>query len=101
AGRRKEVFNEVAKQFHEHLLIFVDDEATQSLWYWVKREGKSEFPRSQMYVKGQPGDLLLGKLSAIHFDISELDEMGRAPVVEVANRLKKALDVEKVTKDFF
>lgn len=101
APHRKEVWSEVAKHFHEHLLIFVDREGTQSLWYWVKREGKSEFPRSQMYVKGQPGDLLLGKLDAIHFDIGELDEKGRAPVVEVANRLRKALDVEKVTKGFF
>lgn len=104
AEHRKEVFREIAKQFHEHLLIFIDGvggKVTQSLWYWVKREGKSQFPRSHLYVQGQPGDLLLGKLDAIHFDIAELDETGSAPVVEVAHRLRKALDVEKVTKRFF
>lgn len=104
ADRRKDVFREIAKQFHEHLLIFVDGvgaKATQSLWYWVKRDGKGLFPRSHLYVKGQPGDLLLGKLDAIHFDIAELDETGSAPVVEVANRLRRALDVEQVTKRFY
>ncbi|MGE0825388.1 MAG: DNA methyltransferase [Candidatus Binatia bacterium] len=34
-------------------------------------------------------------------DLSEFDETGTVPVVEVASRLKNALDVEKVTKKFY
>ncbi len=102
--RRKNVFDVIAKQFHEHLLIFLDgvgDRATQTLWYWVKRDGKSLLPREHLYVLDQPGDSLLGKLQAMHFDLNELDEVGSAPVGVVAERLKKALDVETVTNEFY
>ena len=34
-------------------------------------------------------------------DISELDAQGSIPIAEVANRLKAALDVERVTKKFY
>ena len=101
AERRKQVDGEIEKQFHEHLLVFVDADRAQSLWYWVKREGKVRLPRSHLYVANSPGDLLLGKLDAMHFDIAELDDVGSAPVVEVAHRLRKALDVEKVTRRFY
>lgn len=101
ADRRLQVFRDVVKLHHEHLLIFVDKQETQSLWYWVKRDGKQTSPRSHLYMTGQPGDLLIGELDAMHFDIAELDEVGNAPVVEVARRLRAALDVEKVTKRFY
>lgn len=98
---RVAIHKEISKLYHENLLIFLDQGRTQSLWYWVKREGKRVTPREHLYVKGQPGDLFLGKLSAIFVDISELDEKGDINVVEVAQRLQKALDVERVTKKFF
>ena len=58
-------------------------------------------PRDHLYVKGQPGDLFLSKLGQIVFDISELDEEGNASIVEVATRIRNALDVERVTKRFY
>lgn len=92
---------EVSRLHHENLLIFLDGERTQSLWYWVKREGSKTYPRDHLYVKGQPGDLFLSKLSAMVIDMSEFDESGNLPVAVVARRLKEALDVEKVTKRFY
>lgn len=85
----------------ENLLIFTDAARTQSLWYWVKREAGRAYARDHLYVKGQPGDLFLSKLAALVVDISELDAQGNIPLTEVASRLKKALDVERVTKKFF
>src|SRR5437868_967135 len=38
ARLRAAVHKELAKQFHENLLIFVDAARSQSLWYWVKRQ---------------------------------------------------------------
>ena len=35
------------------------------------------------------------------FDISDFDEAGNVPLVEVADRLKEALDIERVTKKFY
>src|ERR1700752_3306253 len=84
AKTRAAVHKEVAKQYHENLLIFVDRQRTQSLWYWVKREEGRSYPREHSYFKGQPGDLFLSKLSSMVIDISELDEAGQMPIVEVA-----------------
>ena len=85
----------------ENLLIFTDAARTQSLWYWVKREDGKAHPRPHLYVKGQPGDLFLSKLASLLVDISELDAKGNIPLTTVARRLKDALDVEGVTKDFY
>lgn len=101
AKARAAIHKEIVRLHHENLLIFLDRERTQSLWYWVKREGVKTYPRDHLYVKGQPGDLFLSKLSAVVVDISEFDETGNLPVTIVARRLKEALDVEKVTKKFY
>lgn len=98
---RAALHKEIAKHHHENLLIFVDRERASSLWYWVKREGTKLHPREHLYVKGQPGDLFLSKLGAMVVDITELDASGALPVTEVASRLKKALDIERVTKKFY
>ena len=98
---RRRLQTEIAKLHHENLLIFTDRERSQSLWYWVKRENGKGLPRDHPYLRGQPPDLLLSKISAMMFDVSEFDPDGNVSVVEVATRLKKALDVEPVTKKFY
>lgn len=98
---RAAISKEISKLHHENLLIFVDGARTQSLWYWVKREGAKLYPRDHLYIKGQPGDLFLSKLAAMVVDISELDAEGNIAITEVAGRLKAALDVERVTKRFY
>ena len=98
---RAAIHKQVAEEHVENLLIFLDAARSQSLWYWVKREGNKAHGRDHLYIKGQPGDLFLSKLAAMVVDISELDAQGNIPVTEVANRLKAALDVERVTKKFF
>lgn len=98
---RAAVHKLIAKQHHENLMIFLDQHRTTSLWYWTKRESGKTHPREHLYVQGQPGDLFLSKLSAMVVDISELDESGKISIVEVASRLRNALDVEQVTKKFY
>ena len=98
---RAAIQKQVAEHCYENLLIFTDTARTQSLWYWVKREGAKAWPRDHLYVKGQPGDLFLSKLASMVVDISELDAGGSIAVTEVAGRLKAALDVERVTKKFY
>src|SRR5258706_8873403 len=74
------IHKEVSKLHHENLLIFVDGQRTQSLWYWVKREDGKLRPRQPLYVKGQPGDLFLSKFSSMFFDMSEFVKAGNIPV---------------------
>lgn len=101
AKTRAAVHKEVSALHHENLLIFLDQARTQSLWYWVKRRDGKNLPRDHFYIKGQPGDLFLSKLGGIVFDMSEFDETGNVSVLEVATRLRNALDVETVTKKFY
>ncbi len=98
---RAALHKEISTLHHENLLIFLDQQRTQSLWYWVKREQNRAIPREHLYVRGQPGDLFLSKLNGMVVDMSEFDEHGDISVLEVAGRLKKALDVERVTKKFY
>ena len=98
---RQKIEQEITKLHQENVLIFVDGSRTNSLWYWTKFEDKKKYPREHLYIKGQPVDLMLGKITAMNFDISEFDDEGNVPIVAVANKLQQALDVEKVTKKFY
>lgn len=99
-GRAK-IYKAIAENFAENLLIFVNRDLTRSLWYWAKREGSKFYPRTDSYIKGQPVDLLLSKIGGLKIELDELDEEGNLPTFEVADRLQKSLDVEKVTKKFY
>ncbi|MCX7593206.1 MAG: ATP-binding protein [Fischerella sp.] len=101
---RAAIHQEVTKLKAENLLIFIDNQRTRSLWYWVKRECRDAklrvFTRDHLYVKGQPGDLFLSKLASLVIDITELEDDSLS-VVKIAYRLQKAFDVERVTKQFY
>jgi hypothetical protein len=101
AKMRVMVHREITKQCHENVLIFLDQDRSQSLWYWVKRHNGKTLPREHTYIQGQPGDLFVSKLSQMVFDISEFDETGKVSLVEVARRVRAALDIERVTKRFY
>lgn len=102
------IAKEIQKLHYENVIIFLDKDRTQSIWSWLKNqksdtEGKKSkiVPREHFYIKGQPGDLFIAKISSLVFDISEFDEEGNIPIAEVASRIKSALDIERVTKKFF
>ncbi|MBI4024625.1 MAG: ATP-binding protein [Verrucomicrobia bacterium] len=101
AAARAAIHKEIAKRHHENVLIFVDAKRSQSLWYWAKRQDRKTIPRSHIFVHGQSGDLLLSKLSTMAVDFADFDDSGQVPLLEVTDRLKQALDIERVTKDFF
>jgi hypothetical protein len=105
---REEIQKQLSNTTYENLVIFLDrpfesieGEPTQSLWMWVKRDGKKRLPREHLYVKGQPGDLFISKISGIIVDINEFDTQGNFPLTQLTDRIRSALDVERVTKKFF
>ncbi|HIK10348.1 MAG TPA: ATP-binding protein, partial [Oscillatoriaceae cyanobacterium M33_DOE_052] len=91
---------EISQICLENLIIFTDNQRHQSIWYWGKRDGMKTQPREHIYIKHQPGDLLLGKISALKFTLADF-EAGKDTVFDIAQRLHKGFDVEKVTKKFF
>lgn len=86
---RLAIWREIAKVYHENLLIFVDGQRSQSLWYWVKRGEKGKVhPRDHYFYKDQPGDLFLSKLASLVIDVADLDESARPNVLDIAQRLR-------------
>ncbi|MCA0360654.1 MAG: ATP-binding protein [Armatimonadetes bacterium] len=98
---RQVVSKEIAKLRFEHVLIFVDQKRTQSLWFWVKRDGNKRLPREHHFFKGQPGDLFISKIAAMAVDLSDLDDSGQLALLEAAKKVQRALDIERVIKKFF
>ena len=96
---RQEIYRQTVEVSAENLLIFVDEDRSQSYWYWVKRDGKKSIARHLSYYKGQSGDLILGKLGALVFELEDF-ELGDPTVVDAAKRLQAALDIEKVRRSF-
>ena len=101
AKTRRALHKQVGERYLENLLIFVDEARTRSLWEYAKREGGKTVYRPHPFVRGQPGDLFIGKLSGIIFDVKDFDADGNVSVIEVAARLRNALDVEQTTKKFY
>jgi Eco57I restriction-modification methylase len=102
AARRRKIDRDVSRLSFEHIVIFLDATRTKAVWRWIKRrEGETPKAREHTYTKGQPGDSLLQKLGGIAFELHELDAEGRAPIVEVAARVTRAFDVERVTRRFY
>lgn len=96
----KAIYQEIEQLYRENLLIFVDRDRSRSLWYWVKRDGTKRYIRDHLYIKGQPGDLFLSKLSSLVVELSDW-ELGEPSVIEIADKLKTGFDVERVTKKFY
>jgi hypothetical protein len=101
ADLRSAVYKEISESFAENLLIFINSDRTRSLWFWAKREGAKFYPRTDTFIKEQPPDLLLSKLGGLAIAPEDLGPEGELPVIEVADRLQKSLDVDKVTKKFY
>ncbi len=98
---RSAIHREIAQIQYECLLIFIDAARTQSLWHWAKRQDGKTLSREHLFTRGQPGDLFISKISAMVFELSEFDSDGRVALMEVSDRIKAALDVQRVTKRFF
>jgi len=101
SAQRKEISKYIRELNYENVCIFVDKDRSQSIWHWEKKQDKKMMPRDHFYMRGQPGDLFIGKLSSLVFDLSDFDKEGNVPIAEVAGRMKAALDVEVVTKKFY
>lgn len=95
----RKIEREVIKHAYEHIIIYIDSAKTAQVWQWVKREqGKPSATRLHRYYKGQSGEGLAQRLEALIIAIDEEDQL-RAP--EVAGRVARAFDVERVTRRFY
>lgn len=96
---RSNISKEIQKINFHHVLIFLDDKRTQCVWRWVKTKDKKNISREHYFSKGQAGDSFISKIAGLFVDISEIEK--DITISDVANKLKKALDVEQVVKRFY
>ncbi len=98
-GVLRKIEHEVIRYAYEHFIIYVDAAREHQVWQWVKREqGKRLVSRMHRYHKGQSGELLAQKLERLAIG---LEEEERLQMTEVAGRVARAFDVERVTKKFY
>jgi tRNA1(Val) A37 N6-methylase TrmN6/adenylate kinase family enzyme len=89
---------------YEHILVFVNRPQTTTLWSWLRREdGKAPRPNEHRFHVDQPGDSLLQRLEGLAFDWDELDEDGRATIIQVTDKVREQFsrNAEQVTKKFY
>ena len=99
--QRQTISKEIQKQHFEHVLIFVDKDRKESIWRWLKNQDKKTLSREHFFFRHQPGDGFITKIASLVVDVSEFDKEGNIAIAEVANRIKSALDIERVVKKFF
>lgn len=96
---RKKIERQVARTTLEHLIIFTDSAKREQIWCWARREaGKPVAVLEHFWRVGSANRAFLQKLEAITFTFAEEGGLG---LIDVTNRLRSALDVERVTKRFF
>ena len=99
---RLAIHKQLLPQAQEHIIVFVNEPGTATIWMWVEREGgKRKGVHEHRYHTEQTGDSLLQKLEGLAFNWDDLDEEGRASIVQVTDRVKASLATTHVTKRFY
>jgi hypothetical protein len=82
-----------------HILIFSTQSKSEQVWMWVRQEsGKPIAPRFERYRTGTSGESLIQKLDSL---VIAFEEEEKTTLTTVTQKVKKAFDIEKVTKKFF
>lgn len=95
----KQIDRQVEEYAREHVIIFMDQAKECQAWLWAKHEHKkSTAYRIRKLRKGQSGELLAQSLLALAIALEQEPDLTQP---EVASKLKKGFDVEKITKKFY
>jgi hypothetical protein len=96
---RLKIDHQVTRAVREHFVIYVDRQAGEQVWHWVRREpGKPPASRDHRFNVAGTGDSLIQRLNEIAVS---LEEEERITLLEVASRARAAFDVDKVTRRFY
>ena len=97
---RRRIERQVTRSTRENLIIYADAAKTTQVWQWVRRQpGQPVAAREHHFHKHQSGDALLQKLEPLLISLEEEEKGVNLP--EVARRVQRGFDVERVTKRFY
>jgi len=96
---RLKIDHKVTQSVREHFVIYADRQSGRQVWHWVRREpGQPLASRDHRFDVSQSGDSLIQRLDQIAVS---MDEEESITVVDVAGRVRAALDVDRITKKFY
>ncbi len=96
---RRKIEAEVARTVREHIIIYIDAGRDHQIWQWAHREpGQPTTYREYDLYGEQSGESLIQRLPTIAFTLEEEDEI---TIVQVAGRVRRAFDVDSVTRHFY
>jgi hypothetical protein len=96
---RLKIDHQVTRAVREHFVIYVDRQAGEQVWHWVRREpGKPPANRDHRFSVAGTGDALIQRLNEIAVSLEEEEEI---TLLDVARRTRAAFDVDKVTRRFY
>jgi RNA polymerase sigma factor (sigma-70 family) len=83
---------QVARTFHEHILIFTSEEPRKQVWQWAIRQsdGGRLRHREHPFFSGNPPPQFLERLEELRFTIEEEESI---TLLESLSRVRRALDV--------
>jgi len=96
---RKVIDRKISAHFHEHLIIFTDNQ--KQVWQLAVKEPNKpvQYKQTEYYIHQEP-ELLFQKLKGLFFTLEEEDKIG---IVDVTARVDKHFNVntERTTKKFY
>lgn len=96
---RRKIDAQVARSYHEHMIIYTDPAQTTQVWQWVKRQiGKPAASREHTFRREQSGQALIQKLEHL---VVTLDDEENLTILDVAEKVRGGFDIERVTKRFY
>jgi hypothetical protein len=96
---RRKIEVQVAKAYHEHLIIFTDGKRQEQIWCWARHESGRPATVIEHFWDAKSGNRgFLQKLQAIAFSLAEEESL---TLPDVTARARAAFDVERVTKRFY
>ena len=96
---RLKIDRQVTQSAREHLLIYIDEQRGEQVWQWVRREpGKPLTSRELALHRGQSGEPIVQRLRELAVSLEEEEQI---TLLDITERVRRAFDVDKVTKRFY
>lgn len=96
---RLRIDHQVTKSSREHFIIYSDKASGRQVWQWVRREsGKPIACREHRFDVQASGEALIQRISEIAVP---MDEEEAFTLIQASTKVRKAFDVDKVTKKFY
>jgi hypothetical protein len=96
---RLRIDHQVTKSSREHFIIYTDRASGRQIWQWVRREpGRPIACREHRFDAQASGEALIQRISEIAVP---LDEEEAFTLTQASTKVRKAFDVDKVTKKFY